>query len=450
MSFSGINLATRALETYQHALEITGQNITNVNTPGYSRQVPITRAVPPAGTTALEDASTPRGAGAGVELAVILRAHAAWLDRSAAQVQAQTGQATVADRYATQVENLLAEPTDRGLQSVLDTLFDAFGALSSRPDDLAARDAAVRAGAAVGARFTELTGGLDRLRGDVMTQAEASVGAINQLTSQVAGLSRQIRAAQASGGSPNELLDQRDQLLGELSRRAGAVATSQQDGELVVTIGGTEIVQGDHATALALASGPPLGLVAGGESVAAPGGELGAELELANTTLPDYRSRLTGVRDALAGAVNALHQSGTDLTGAPGEAFFVPDTSGNLVVNPALAADPRRVAAGTGAASDGSIARRLGDLRTAAESGVPAYRTFVAEIGAGAREDRQALQQSQATLQQIQGMQASESGVNLDEELAQMVSLQHAYAASARLLSVYDEMLSTLIQRTGA
>jgi flagellar hook-associated protein 1 FlgK len=182
--------------------------------------------------------------------------------------------------------------------------------------------------------------------------------------------------------------------------------------------------------------------------VTVSGGELCAEQEWANTLLPGYQARLAGVRDGIAAAVNALHQSGKDGTGAPGESFFTADASGNLSVNPALAADSRKVVAGDGSAGSGSIALAIAGLGTASGSTVPQYRQLVAEIGSQAADAGRAADQSQASLQQIQAAQASESGVNLDEELAQMVSLQHAYAASARLLSTYDQMLTTLIQGT--
>src|SRR5205823_4540169 len=117
--------------------------------------------------------------------------------------------------------------------------------------------------------------------------------------------------------------------------------------------------------------------------------------------------------------------------------FFVADAQGSLSVNPALA-DPRKVAAGDGTAGDGKVALGIAALRTGAGSVLPAYQGLVADIGAAAADGKRLSDQTQASRQQIQAMQSSESGVNLDEELTQMTSLQHAYAASARLLSTYD------------
>jgi flagellar hook-associated protein 1 FlgK len=450
VSFFGINLASRALQADQTALEVTGQNIVNVNTDGYSRQVAILRAVP-GPTEALDRSGNPVAPGGGVDVALVQRTHAAWLDRSAGQLAAQLGHATIDARGARQVEDLLAEPSDAGVQATVGRFLTAFGNLANRPEDRAAREDVVRAGREVATRFQQLTGGLDALREDTLSQARDNVGAINELARQVADLSQVIGHAEAAGARPNELLDQRDQLLQELTQRAGATYSGQTTGEVVVSIGGVTLVQGTHVEQLDLAPGGTLSVIVkgSGTAVTVPGGELRAEQEWVNTAVPQYRARVDALRDGLAAAVNSLHQSGKDTTGAPGQPFFTPDAGGNLQLNPAVLADPTKVVAGDGTAGSGSVAVAIANLGNVGSAVLSPYQTLVADIGAGSADSQRILEQTQASLQQVQTVQASESGVNLDEELAQMATLQHSYAASARLLSAYDEMLTTLIQRTG-
>ncbi|HEV8632363.1 MAG TPA: flagellar hook-associated protein FlgK [Thermoanaerobaculia bacterium] len=450
MSFFGINLASRSLQAHERMLEVTGQNIANANTPGYSRQVAILRSVSGPGAQDGDHSGAPLAAGGGVEVAQVMRSHAAWLDRVAASLEAQIGRTGVDARTSTQVEALLSEPGDAGLQATLDRFFDAFAGLASHPDDAAARDAVLRAGNATATRFQELTDGLDGLRGDMATAARENVAVINQLAQQVGDLNRVIGLAQSSGAAPNELLDQRDQLLGELTRRAGVTVSGQTGSDLIVSLGGMTLVQGEQVDALDIAPGTAANVILRGTGGAVtPGGELAAQQQWIDTALPDYRARIAAVRDGLAAAVNTLHQSGTDRIGAPGQAFFVSDGSGNLAVNPALVADRQRLVAGDGTAADGSVALAIAHLGSAPGSVLPGYHALVAAVGAQVRDSRQSAEQAQASRDQIRNLQASESGVNLDEELAQMVELQHSYAASARLLSAYDEMLSTLIQSTG-
>jgi flagellar hook-associated protein 1 FlgK len=452
MSFFGINLASRSLLAQQQALAVTGQNIANVDVPGYSRQEAVLTSVSGPGAEGLYGAGNPLAAGGGVDVALVQRSHAAWLDQTAAQLQAQVGESASGDRTASSLEGLLAEPTDAGLSATIDRFFTAFGNLGTQPNDAAARDNVVRAGKDLAERFTQLTNGIESLRQDVIGQARDNVTTVNNLARQVAALSHQISQAQAAGAHPNELLDQRDQLLQQIVQRTGATVSGQQGNSVVVSLGGTTLVQGDHVNSLDVASGSPLSLVVGGSSqpITPSSGELASELQWANTLLPDYQSRLGGIRDRLSAAVNSLHVSGKDGTGAPGQPFFVAGPGGDITVNPGLAADGRKVVAGDGSAGDQRVATAIANIGTAAGSPVPQYRQWVADIGSQAAGRSSKAGQMRASLQQIQAAQASESGVNLDEELAQMVSQQQAYTASARLISTYDLMLSTLIQSTGA
>ncbi len=451
MSFFGINLASRSLQADQLALEVTGQNITNADVPGYSRQEALLTPVSGPGASVPELSGSPVAPGGGVDVALVQRTHAAWLDAAAAQLSAQSGQASINDQSAQQLQSLLAEPTDAGLSATTDRFLTAFGNLASHPEDAAARDNVLRAAQELTGRIQQLSQGIDSLRQNLANQASDNIAAVNDLAKQVAALDGQISQAQAAGGAPNELIDQRDQLLEQLTQRTGATASGQEGGELVVSIGGINLIQGTHAEALSLQTGsPPSVLIARtGTAVTAAGGQLGAQLNWANTILPGYQSRLDGFRDGLAAAVNNLHQSGRDPAGAAGQPFFVTDAGGNLAVNPALIADPKKVVAGDGTAGNGAVALAISNLGSAASGTLTPYQRLVADIGSQASESHSQSQQADASRQQIREMQSSESGVNLDEELAHMVSLQHAYAASARLLSTYDQMLTTLIQQTG-
>lgn len=451
MSLLGINIAARSIETAQRELEITGQNISNANTPGYSRQIAITRPVSGAAAMGRDLSGSPLAPGGGVEISQVLRAHAYWLDGTADALSAQTGQTGIDQQYSTSVENLLQEPGSAGLQTTLDQFYAAFNNLATQPGQMPARDNVLRAGEALATKFRQLTDGLGDLSRTVVQSAKESIDNINHLAQQVANLNQAIGQAQAAGEAPNELIDQRDQILQNLTKIAGATVSGRDGGALVVSIGGMAVVQGEHASTLSLAPGNGINIVDGdtGTAIQLTGGELRAQQQWVQTTIPGYTQQISGLRDQLASTVNALHTSGKDLNGANGLPFYVQDPDGNLAVNPALEADASKVVAGDGTAGDGAIAQQIAGLRTAANSILPGYQGLVAQIGAASADSSQFAAQSQASLQQIQEMQGSESGVNLDEELAKMVTQQHAYAASARLLTVFDSVLSTLIQ-TGA
>ncbi|MBI3911623.1 MAG: flagellar hook-associated protein FlgK [Armatimonadetes bacterium] len=455
-SFQGLQLSASALQARQRALEVVGHNIANVNTPGYHRQVASTQARP-----ALRETSNESAAGAGyrvgngVEIAAVRRIHASYLDRQMHIAQGDLGGATVRDRLFRQVESFLSEPSDQGLASHLERFFNAFEALGALPADMGARQEVVLSGQQLAEAFNRLDGTFQRLEMDTGGEVRGQVEAINDLARRIADMNRDIRRALGAGAQPNDLLDERDRYLNELAERAGAQILNQEQGDVIVSIAGLTLVQGEHAAELQVEAGPAgLEIISAntGEAVE-PGGGLGALLQAANADLPARRGRLLAVRDALVAAVNAQHAAGVDGNGAPGSDFFAV-VDGRLSVSEPLVADPRRVAAGLEAApGDGRNARALAALREAAlvagQSPGAAYRALVTETGRAAQTAAERREQAEAVTEQLDGLANAESGVSLDEELTEMVSLQHAYAAAARMVTAFDEMLAVLIQQTG-
>nr|WP_309694467.1 flagellar hook-associated protein FlgK [Armatimonas sp.] len=445
MSLQGIYLASRALNAHQRALETTGQNVANANTPGYSRQVVSLKSVSATDSTTLSGVNG--GVGGGVDASIILRSHASWLDRSADTLRAQVGDATVASQLAARIEGLTGEPSDTGLQATLDRFFTAFQAAADRPNDTTLRSAATRAAGQVADRFQQSFHDLDAVKRETMEGIRSNVSQVNSLTKQIAGLSRVIGASQAGGQPASELLDQRDELLNQLTQLTGAQVAGRESGAVVVSIGGVTLIQDSDAQAIQLGTDGNLSL-ADGTRVATSVGELGARLQALQTQLPEHRNSLSAIRDTLAIQVNQLHTGAKDRSGTAGVAIFVFDSGGEMSVNSALQGDPNRLALGDGSAGDGAVAGQIAQLRN--HPGIlPAYQTLVGELATRVAATQQRQDMAQASLTQVQTMQSSESGVNLDEELATMVAQQHIYAASARLLSTYDQMLDTLIQRTG-
>jgi flagellar hook-associated protein 1 FlgK len=442
VSLDGIRIAARSLLAHERSLQIVGQNIANVQTPGYSRQTAI--VVPVAGTGALGDSAA---AGGGATVSAIARSRAQWLERAGLEWAGRVGSSEARSQVADRVEAALHEPGEFGLQATLDRFYSAATALSVRPSDLPARDRLIQAGAEVAEGFRLLIDGLAGVAQDTTDRIGSEVETINRLGAEIAMLNRSIDQAAASGGSPNELMDQRTELVRDLVARTGATSSlGDRGGDTVVSVAGQVLVQGGEFLPLAL--NPANGAVHLAETDAVLngfGGSVGALQQAAGTELPALIARFASVRDAFRDAVNAAHAGGKGLDGSTGTPFFQTDAAGALTVNPMLRADARRVAAGDGTAGDGSIAGALGALRhtTAISS---SYRALVAEVGRTAAAAGRDLELDQGGAQQIGSLHASETGVNLDEELANLVSLQQAYAASARLLAAFDDVLSTLLQ----
>jgi flagellar hook-associated protein 1 FlgK len=171
-------------------------------------------------------------------------------------------------------------------------------------------------------------------------------------------------------------------------------------------------------------------------------GEAAATIDSVNTVIPKYQANLKGVATTLMNDVNTIHQAGFDPAGNAGLAFFVMDASGHLAVNPAVAADGQLIAAsGVAGAVDGSAAQKIAKLTSAHDQ----YSDLVVGLGVEAQTAtrRKAIQDS--IVQQVDDSRESAAGVNLDEEMTNMLSYQHAYNAAAKFLSTVDSTIETLI-----
>jgi flagellar hook-associated protein 1 FlgK len=246
-----------------------------------------------------------------------------------------------------------------------------------------------------------------------------------------------------------------------LAELTGGVATTRPDGGLDVTVQGVSLVSGQTAGQLEIATGvTPSGgadgnpvtfrVVSGATTTAVPTGvrgEVGAVTDLLTTTLPAYAAGLGAVASTIADQLNAQHLQGYDLAGNPGQAFFTydpADPAGTLAV---AITDPAQVAASAlpGGVLDGTNADRLGQFSDAED----AYQRLVNGFGTEVASVKRLSATQQLMTTQVDGSREQLSGVNLDEETVAMLSAQRTYEAAARVMTVMDSVLDTLINRTG-
>lgn len=458
-TFFGLNLALRALNAQRQGLDVTGHNIANINTPGYSRQRVQLAAVPGQVVPVLH--SQWKGSGAGVEVAGIDRLRDTFVDARAHREHAVDSRLRQSQQILSQVELGFAEPSADGMGTLLSDLWAAWGDVANAPTEPSTR-------AQVLVRAETLASGVDAARGQLsnmwgssVEHLRAVVADVNSASTRIAELNAAIRTMTTSGASPNDLMDQRDLLVSELARSVGATARPADDGVLDVFVGGTAIVRGDHAEQLAVTAPDAIDGVAGapvqvrwakdgfGASIA--DGTVGGLLRATNVDLPGVRGAFDDVARSLVDQVNALHRAGYDRTGAPGGDLFAWDPATGMDV---VITDPSRLAASSEPPAggppptpsvDGRNALGLAALASAADGPDSAYRSFILSLGVEVQAVDRQVQIQAAITDQVDALQQSESGVNLDEELANLVAFQHAYSAAARHLTAVDEMLATLM-----
>lgn len=332
MATNILSIGQSALAAAQAGLSTTGHNIANAATPGYSRQ------------TVVQNASTPQNfgygfLGQGTEIATVKRIYSDFLG---SQVRStQTAKSGLDSYYAqlTQIDNMLADSSS-GLSPVLQDFFKGVQDLAANPSSVPSRQAALSSAETLAARFQGLAGRFSELHEGVNSQISSSVGAINSYAKQIAQLNDAIEKTQsaANGNPPNDLLDQRDQLLMDLGKEIKTTVVKQDGGSYSVFIGsGQPLVVGVQTFALQTAASPTdprrteVAYATNGNAVilgeqSLNGGKLGGILEFRSQSLDAAQNALGRVAIGLASSFNAQHQLGQDLNGKLGGEFFTAAT----------------------------------------------------------------------------------------------------------------------------
>lgn len=449
---AGLNLALSGLFANREALDVAGHNVANANSEGYTRERVNMEAAGGMAVAAIHARWS--GVGSGVRVASVDRLNDAFLD---ARAMAEHGTDSALRRTQSVLSNIelaVAEPGDNGLQAQLASFWSAWDDVANNPGDLATRSQLIEQAKTVANALNQTSASMKAVQASSINEIQTEVNQINATTQQIADLNKAIASATNAGMSPNDLLDKRDHLLDELSTSVGISIRAGASNQVDVYIGGTSLVRG--ATASALTVDQTAGVVSVRRQsdslpVTVTGGDVGGLLGAVNDVIPRYLASLDAVANKLTTQVNAQHQAGVDLNGNPGGAVFTGSTAGDIAVDSALAADPSRLAAASagGGLLDGSNAQALAELSSAVDSPDAAYRTFVNSLGVEAQQaNRQVDIQAEIT-RQIDAARQSASSVDIDEEMTNMVSYQHGYEASARVMTAVDSMIDTLVNHTG-
>jgi flagellar hook-associated protein 1 FlgK len=428
-TLQGLQTALSGLIAEQTALDVTGSNIANANTEGYSRETAVLEPNPPLDIPALSTL-TGQGAqlGTGVGVQTITRIRNVYLD---AQYRAQNSALSSAGTQAEVLQQAQAafnEPTTASIAAQMSSFWTAWNSLAASPELGAAKVGVVQAGEQLARTFNELSSELSTISTQASEQYESLAGPSGEvaaLATQIAQLNQQIDLSEQAGQPPNSMLDRRDLLLDKLSSLANVTVTEQPDHTDTVTFGDAAkpLVEG------ATVNWPQ-------ELTEASGGQLGALLSLTGPkgALTALSTGLDGVAEALAATVNAPLE----------KPFFSGATAATLTV----AVEAGEVYASGSVAEKGSkAAQEIAGLRGGEAEGD--YTTLIQRLG-GYVQDAQAEQNNlQTTVTAINDQRQSVSGVSLDEEMTNLISFQRGYQASARTITAMDEMLDTLINHTG-
>ena len=335
-----LGIGTTALSALQRAISTTGQNIANVNTDGYSRQS-VTFSARPA-----QDIGAGY-LGSGVQVTSIDRAYSQFMANDVQQRTASSGYYSLYANAAERVDSMLGDPST-SITQAMDSFFASAEAVANSPTSLPERQVMLSNAETLVQRFDYIVGRVDDVTKEMNSQIAGAVSEINQLAGGIATLNEEIaKVSGRTGGLPNDLLDQRDALIVQLSSLVDTKTLAQDDGSLNVFIGrGQPLVTGTVAETLATQTDPDLGstsivtlsaFVAGSSDVSdfLTGGKLGAALTVTDEVVNPTRRELNLLAVGFAETVNAIQEGGDDLQGVNGTALFT-ETEGVVKTAPSV------------------------------------------------------------------------------------------------------------------
>lgn len=476
--FSGIYRANDALTAARYGLEVTGNNIANANTPGYTRQrAEQASAGPAVGVPTIHSGF---GEDGGVRATGTARLGDMVLDTRTRAEHARTAAVDTQAARLADVENIFREPSDTGLSEQLHDFWNAWGDVANDPGGQVPREMLIAAAESTVTMMQSMDSALNDVATAAQNSLDAAVTSANTDAESLAELNRKIAIGHATGANINSLLDQRDLLLDNLSKTVGGVAAIHTNGTATVTVGGPsgfEIVSvGPAQNGAAGFGGPPFAftpisvsttensptdvtvdVTVGGSPVTLTDSTAAGEAKTLTDTVPRYRALLDDVAQRLVTTVNDLQGDGYDLVhtdGTGGTAMFTGTTAATIDVADGFGW--KNVAASsTDPSSDGAVNLDAGNALAAALMGSDpdgpdtSYSSLIGDLGRAAASAKQQQTTQNVITASVDVLKSTASGVSFDEEVSNLLTYQMAFQASSRVLTTLDSMLDTLINRTG-
>lgn len=463
--FAAIQTALSGLMAHRRAMETIGNNIANANTEGYTRK---RIDLKPVGSTSSGIFAGISSTGNGVDVAGVVRMRDEFLDLRVRREMAANGSADQVSKIMDRIEQTMPEPSDTGIAAKLSEFWSSWDEAAARPDDLSIRSAVLQQADSLAQALNTTASDLLDLRSHLGSDTNIVVTQVNSDAKQVADLNTSIIAAHAAGTDSGALEDQRDLIIDRIVANTGATTRATGDGSVDVFLGGSTLVRAGHADAITIATGPALdpplnnmGLnktelrwASDGYAVTQLSGHLAANLQGQDALVPGYLQQLNQVTSTLVNDVNALHVTGHGLAATDVNLnFFDPAgvTAASIAVSTDVAGQPSKLALGSAGsgALDASLGHKIAALVDSATGADSMHRTMIGKLGVDVQSASRRATTQAAITTQVTADRRSATGVSIDEEMTSLVATQRAYEASARVMTTVDQMLDTLINRTG-
>jgi flagellar hook-associated protein 1 len=454
--FGLLDTMSGALDAQQTGLNVTGQNVANVNTPGYVQR-----------TADLESLAVMPGTNGGVTVSGIQRSFDTFTYGQVLQQQGLSSAADSRSEALSAAQSILAPQGGGDIGSALTAFFSSVTALSASPSDPSARSAVLAQATQLSQTIATTSSGLAQQQQAMLTQARGDATDVNTDLQQIAQLNSQIQQAQALGDQAPDLRDKRDTLANDVATQMGASVVEDPSGSITLFAGGVAMVTGDSAAQLSVSqapsgamtflvrqgNGPPVDITAGVTQ-----GALGGLREARDTDVATSMSQLDQFAYDFSIAVNTIQESGYGLDGVSGRPLFTPPTqvagaAAQMSVDSSVAGNPNAIAASSSAADlpgGNDVANELAALADepvgGADSPADAFASIQSQLGSAASSASTDAATRADTLTQAQNLNSSASGVNLDDQTVIMSQFQQAFQASAQVIQVTESLMNDVMQ----
>ncbi|OHB25977.1 MAG: flagellar hook-associated protein FlgK [Desulfuromonadaceae bacterium GWB2_53_15] len=451
---TAMEIGKNGLNIYRVATEVTSENIANVNTPGYSRQRVILETSPP---------TTANGfpIGTGVRIAAVERYYDSLLQQQLVNAQTTQGYDTTKSTVLQQIEPTFNEVGSDGLGAAISNYFGAWQDLTLNPAGSAERQAVLSRAQILTDNFHSVSKALTdtiSIQNDTLVPLTED---INATLNNIAQLNGQIKTTELVNGNANELRDQRDQLVRDLSQQIGITYKENSDGTTDISYadGGAALVTDTAVGSFSLTNNVGTGLynvfvtqAGGGTALVTPKtGQLGAILELRDTIIPGYLSKVDDLANSMVSEVNAIHSTGFQQDAiTAGTNFFSGTTAKDIALN--ISTTNQVAASGVaGLVGDSSNTLKLAQLQNklTMSAGTTTFNSYydslVSQVGLDVQSSKNTEAQDIAFTRQLTTLRESNSGVSLDEELTNLIKYQRSYQASSKLITTATEMMDIVI-----
>ncbi len=450
--FQGIETASRALRAFQRTLDTTGHNIANVNTRGYSRQVVGLSATTPN----TEWAHGQLSIGSGVTVSTISRIRDGMLESRRQDAYSEQGRSEGSLSNLEKVQSTFLDVQGRGISTALSTFYNSWSALGSNPTSAANQMQVQSAGRDLANKISGTYAQLKSQDSSQTDQINQTLSDIQAIANQIGDINDQIKKQTVEGGSPNDLFDQRDTLISDLSKLVNVDTHVASDGTTSVFVGSFTLVDQVGATQFPTTFNAASSTISNSIATwSVTGGKLKGLFDNSNQ-VTGYKSQLDNLANTLRTQVNSIHAAGFTSTGATGQDFFNdanPQTgAADFALSAGVAASANNIALGnSSAAGDGSTALALSALRDVkfASFGSRTSETYFADLASTVGRDvsvaKNEVDTANALSEQLEAQVQDVAGVSLDEEMSNMLKFQRSYQAAAKVLNTMDSLMGDLI-----